>query len=66
MLLLHNNSLGDIIDTEKEKTKQEKKKKPRRFLHDLEQLTYPVYGFYCVGSRILQKKPVFFFLVCYC
>lgn len=26
MLLLHNNSLGDIIDTEKEKTKQEKKK----------------------------------------
>lgn len=27
MLLLHNNSLGDIIDTEKEKTKQEKKKK---------------------------------------
>lgn len=24
MLLLHNNSLGDIIDTEKEKTKQKK------------------------------------------
>lgn len=59
MLLLHNNSLGDIIDTEKEKTKQEKKKKTRRFLHDLEHI--PSLWFLLCWFKDFAKKNLVFF-----
>lgn len=60
MLLLHNNSLGDIIDTEKEKTKQEKKKNPEDFCMTLSS-SHTQFMVSIVLVQGFCKKNLFFF-----
>jgi len=60
MLLLHPNSLGNIIDAQRGKNKKNRTKN----LYDLEQDAYIFYGFYCISSRFLHGKLHCFFLLC--
>lgn len=61
MLLLHNNSLGDIIDTEKEKTKQEKKKKKQKISAWPWAAHIPSLWFLLCWFKDFAKKNLFFF-----